>query len=134
MALVAIYVVFLVERLNDDFTPWIPVLGHGMAADAIANTHAFQTFIGEGYVYAADGSREAAATALAARKVEPCRLAEKEGLALLNGITAAPAYAFDAHRRIERSLGLATLVSAVSIEALAAPQRCLSSRGWSPRC
>ena len=113
---------FLIDRLNDDFIPWIPVLGHGMAADAIANTHAFQTFIGEGYVYGADDSREAAAVALAARKVEPCRLAEKEGLALLNGITAAPAYAFDAHRCIARSLNLATLISAVSIEALAAPK------------
>ena len=39
---------FVVDRLNDDFTPWIPTLGHGMASDAIAHSHAFQTFIGEG--------------------------------------------------------------------------------------
>jgi len=113
---------FLVDRLNDNFTPWIPMLGHGMAADAIANTHAFQTFIGEGFVYGTNDSREDAAVALAARNAKPCRLAEKEGLALLNGITAAPAYAFDAFRSIEKSLNLATLVSAVSIDALAAPK------------
>ena len=113
---------FLVDRLNDGFTPWIPMLGHGMAADAIANTHAFQTFIGEGYVYGDDDCRIEAAAALASRNIIPCRLVEKEGLALLNGITAAPAYAFDAYRCIEKTLNLATLVSAVSIEALAAPK------------
>jgi len=113
---------FLVARLNDDFVPWIPALGHGMAADAIANTHAFQTFIGEGFVYGADGERQSAAEALASRQAEPCQLAEKEGLALLNGITATPAYAFDAHRRISQLLLLANVVAAVSIEALAGPK------------
>ena len=113
---------FLVARLNDDFVPWIPALGHGMAADAIANTHAFQTFIGEGYVYGPDNQRQSAASALASRDIEPCQLAEKEGLALLNGITAAPAYAFDAHRQISQLLVLANVVASVSIEALAAPK------------
>lgn len=113
---------FLVDRLNDDFTPWVPSLGHGMAADAIANTHTFQTFIGEGYVYGPDGERQSAASALKERNTAPCQLAQKEGLALLNGISAAPAYAFEAHRRISQLLKLANLVAAVSIEAIAAPK------------
>ena len=113
---------FLVARLNDDFVPWIPTLGHGMAADAVANTHAFQTFIGEGTVYGPDGKRQSAADALVQRGAKPCKLAEKEGLALLNGVTAAPAYAFDAHRNLSQLLLLANVVSAVSIEALAGPK------------
>ena len=100
---------FLVDCLNDDLTPWIPSLGHGMAADAIANTQAFQTFIGEGFVFAADGKKQAAAEALSQRGVESLQLVEKEGLALLNGISAAAACAFDAQlsARPGRDAGLA---------------------------
>jgi histidine ammonia-lyase len=113
---------FLVERLNDEFTPWVPTLGHGMAADATANTHAFQTFIGEGFVLGMDGDRQPAAMALAHRGVTAYALAEKEGLALLNGVTAAPAYAIEAYRQLWRLLELANVAAAVSMEGLAAPK------------
>jgi histidine ammonia-lyase len=113
---------FLTDRLNDGFTPWVPTVGHGMAADAIANTHAFQTLIGEGDVFGPDNQRQPAAEALAARGVAPYSLESKEGLALVNGVTAAPAYALDAHRRLSRLLQLANLVAATSLEALAAPK------------
>ncbi|MCB0212242.1 MAG: histidine ammonia-lyase [Anaerolineae bacterium] len=113
---------FLVDRLNDDFTPWIPSLGHGMAADATANTHAFQTFIGEGFVFGPDNQRQPAADALAERGVEPYQLGPKEGLALLNGVTAAPAYALDAYRQLMQQLTLANVVAAVSMEGLAVPK------------
>jgi len=111
---------FLVDRLNDGFTPWIPSLGHGMAADAIANTHAFQTLIGEGFVFGPDGRRQPALQALAARGVEPFAVAGREGLALINGVCASPALAMDAFYRLERVLALANLVAAVSMEGLAA--------------
>ncbi|MCB9079927.1 MAG: histidine ammonia-lyase [Anaerolineaceae bacterium] len=113
---------FVAARLNDDFTPWIPSLGHGIAADVTANCHAFQTFIGEGFVFGPDNRRQPAAEALAARGVEPYRLGSKEGLALLSGVTASPAYALDAYRHLERLLKLATMVAAVSMEGLAAPK------------
>lgn len=113
---------FLTDRLNDDFTPWIPKLGHGMAADAIANTHAFQTFIGEGFVFGPNGARQPAAEALARRGAAPYLPGEKEGLALLNGIAATPAYAFDAQRRLTQLLTLANIVAAVSMEGLGAPK------------
>lgn len=113
---------FLVARLNDDFTPWIPSLGHGMGADAIANCHAFQTFIGEGYVYTAEGGRQAAAEALASRGAAPMSLRGREGLALLSGVNVAPACAIHAHRAIHGLLDLANGVAAVSMEALAAPR------------
>lgn len=113
---------FITARLNDDFTPWIPGLGHGIAADVTANCHAFQTFIGEGFVFGPDSCRQPATEALAARGVEPYRLRVKEGLALLSGVTAAPAYALDAYRCLERQLKLATMVAAVSMDGLAAPK------------
>ncbi|MCB0165268.1 MAG: histidine ammonia-lyase [Anaerolineae bacterium] len=113
---------FVVDRLNDDFTPWIPGLGHGIAADVTANCHACQTFIGEGFVFGPDDRRQPAAEALVARGVEPYRLGFKEGLALLSGVTAAPAYALDAYRCLARLLKLATMVAAVSMDGLAAPK------------
>jgi histidine ammonia-lyase len=113
---------YLVDRLNDDFTPWVPSLGHGMGADAIANTHAFQTLIGEGFVYAADGKRRSAADALDALGVAPFAPGGREGLALINGVCAAPALAMDACYRIDALLRLANLVAAVSMEGLAAPR------------
>jgi histidine ammonia-lyase len=113
---------FLVDRLNDDFTPWVPTLGHGMAADATANTHAFQTFIGEGFVFGPDNQRRPAALALAERGIPAYIPAEKEGLALLNGVTVAPAYAIEAYRKLQQLLELANVIAAVSLEALAAPK------------
>ncbi len=113
---------FLVDRLNDDFTPWIPALGHGMASDAIAHSHAFQTLIGEGHVFGPDGDRQAAAAALAARGVEPFSVSGREGLALINGVCASPALALHVYRELDEWLGLAQLVAAASIEGLAAPR------------
>lgn len=112
---------YLVDRLNDGFTPWVPSLGHGMAADAIANTHAFQTLIGEGFVYGDDDQRLPAATALANLGVEPFAPDGREGLALINGVCAAPALAVDAYHRSDDLLDLANLVAAVSMDGLAAP-------------
>jgi len=98
---------YICDRLNDGFTPWVPSLGHGMAADATAHTHCFQTLIGEGFVVDEDtGERTSASSALAARGVAPITLGQKEGLALLNGIAAT----------------LANGVAAVSIEGAAAPK------------
>ena len=112
----------LIDYLNAGLAPWIPSLGHGMAADATANTHAFQCVIGEGFVYTADGSRQAAAAALAAQGLQPLQLTGREGLALINGISGAPALAADAFYCLESLLALANLVAAVSLEGLAAPR------------
>ncbi len=112
---------FLVDRLNDGFTPWVPSLGHGMGADATAHTHCFQTFIGEGYVMQA-GKKVPAADALEALGIQPIQLGQKEGIALLNGVGAAPAYALDAHRELSKLLRIATKVSAVTIEGCACPK------------
>ena len=87
-----------------------------MGADATAHTHAFQTFIGEGFVLGDGGEKIPAAKALELHGVRPLTLGQKEGLALLNGISAAPAYALDAHRHVMQVLNLATAVAALSCE------------------
>ena len=112
----------LVDCLNHDFTPWVPSLGHGMAADATANAHAFQTLIGEGFVYGPDDQRQAANEALEAKGLTPVLLADKEGLALINGVCGAPALATDAFYQLKQLLQLANLVAAVSLEGMAAPK------------
>jgi histidine ammonia-lyase len=112
----------LVDCLNNDFTPWVPSLGHGMAADATANTHAFQTLIGEGFVYGPDDKKQAAKEALQDKGLVPVVLVEKEGLALINGICGAPALATDAFYQLTQLLQLANLVAAVSLEGMAAPK------------
>ncbi len=113
---------YLVDRLNDGFTPWVPALGHGMAGDAIAHTHAFQTLIGEGFVMTDDGGRQAADAALHARGLHPYEVSGREGLALIGGVCAAPACAMHAFYRIADLLDLANLVAAASMEGLAAPK------------
>jgi histidine ammonia-lyase len=116
---------YLVDRINDRWTPWVPGEGHGMGADATANTHCFQTLIGEGYLMASDGSRVSATEGLALRGIEPYEPGMKEGLALLNGVAAAPALAIHIVRQMRALLDRATLVAAMSIDAMAAPRDAL---------
>ena len=119
---------FVVDRLNDDFVPWIPSLGHGMGGDAIAHTHCFQTFVGLGSVLGAQGQRCDAAAELERRGVHPFEPVDKEGLSLLSGIGTSLACAIDTHRRAERWLRLAIMTAAVSMEAMAAPRDSVDPR------
>jgi len=112
---------FIVDRLNDGFTPWVPARGLGMAGEIIPLCHMAQTFVGEGFVIGDDGARIPAAEALAARGVAPYVPGAKEGLALINGVAASPAYGFEAARALGRTARLLILVAAASVEAMAAP-------------
>ena len=117
---------YLAARLNDDFVPWVPKHGHGMAADAIANSHAFQTFIGEGFVLDRDGNKCSAADMLAERGIEPLRPVDKEGIAFVSGLTISVAYALHAQRRLLWTDSLAHAIAAVSIEGMAANKESVS--------
>ena len=113
---------YIVARLNDDFDPFVPSVGHGFAADGTANAHCFQTLIGEGRVLDECGDSMPAAAALSERGVAPYAPGPKEGLALINGITTLPGYAIYAHRQVSALQDFATLAAALSLEALAAPK------------
>ena len=78
---------FLVDRLNDGFTPAVPRGGLGSSGEIIPLSHAFQTFLGIGTVLE-DGVETPAADALARRGAEPYVLGPKEGASLLQGSSA----------------------------------------------
>src|SRR5207302_9605731 len=84
----------LAERLNDEWTPYVPVGPHGSAGEVIPLSRLFQTLVGEGFVLE-DGERIPARDALAARGAQPYEPGLKEGLALVNGAPLAPAVAID---------------------------------------
>lgn len=112
---------FVVDRLNDGFTPAIPRTGMGAAGEVIPLSHAFQTFLGVGSVVNADGSVQDAASALAKRGVSPYEPAPKEGISLLAGAPGAVALAV-ARRRAAATLFRHLLFGAAcAIHAARAP-------------
>ena len=117
---------YLVNRLNDDWCPWVPRDGHGMAGDATAHSHCFQTLIGEGFCVGPTGERLSARQALTAARVEPFQVQAKDGAALINGVAASPAMAVHVAREAESMMRLATLSSACAVEAMAAPKDAFS--------
>ena len=123
----AALVKYIVGLLNARVTPWIPEMGHGMAADAIANSHGFQVITGEGFVVGEGGCRLPAGEGLLQAGLDVYTPKDKEGIALINGVTIAPAFAIAAYRRLLKLLGLANYVSAMSVEGLAAPKDAFDS-------
>ncbi len=112
---------FVVDRLNDGFTPAIPRTGIGSSGEVIPLSHAFQTFFGIGSVVDADGRVQDAASALAKRGVAPYKPAPKEGISLLAGAPGAVAIS-TARRRAAVTLSRQVLFSAAcAIHAARAP-------------
>lgn len=108
---------FLVDRLNDNFLPAVPRDGLGSAGEIIPLAHAFQTFLGLGFVL---GDRPAA-EALRERGATPVVLGPKEGASLIQGSPLAEAYAWLGSRRARDLLDLQTQCAAIAVDALGAP-------------
>ncbi|MGH3088368.1 MAG: aromatic amino acid lyase, partial [Rubrobacteraceae bacterium] len=112
---------FVMDRLNDGFTPAIPRTGVGASGEVIPLSHAFQAFLGVGSVLNADGTVQDAASALAKRGAAPYEPAPKEGIALLAGAPGAVAVSV-ARRRAAATLSRQLLFSAAcAIAAARAP-------------
>ena len=105
---------FLVARLNDGWTPWVPSRGTASAGEVVALSHLFQTLVGEGQVLE-DGRLVGAAEALARRGAAPYEPQLKEGIALVNGAPLAPALAAWLARRGAALLAHATLAGALAL-------------------
>jgi histidine ammonia-lyase len=112
---------FLVDRVNDGFTPAVPRGGAGCAGEVIPLAHAFQTVAGAGLVLGPDGSAQDAAAALAERGAVPHRLQAKEGIALLAGSPVATSLALARLRSAERLAAQLLASAAAAVDALAAP-------------
>lgn len=115
------------EMLNAGISPVICEYGSlGCSGDLAPLSHIALALIGEGEVRDANGQLVAAATALASAGIDPVRLAEKEGLALINGTDGMLGMLVLALADLDMLLTTADISAAMSIEALLGTDRVLA--------
>jgi len=113
----------LAEFINKGLIPYIPSKGSvGASGDLAPSAHMALCLIGEGKARIA-GSKKIkgwapSAKVLKALKMEPLELAEKEGLALINGTQAMQAVGGLAIYNTLKLYSTALLTGAISVEAL----------------
>jgi len=108
-----------VGLLNAGITPVVREYGSlGCSGDLAPLSHCALALMGEGDVRDADGTLLPAATALAAAGLEPVQLAEKEGLALVNGTDGMLGQLSLAIHDLRMLLTSADISAAMSVEAL----------------
>ncbi|HEY8827303.1 MAG TPA: aromatic amino acid lyase, partial [Jatrophihabitantaceae bacterium] len=90
----------------------------GCSGDLAPLAHVALALIGEGTVRAADGAQGSAADVLRAHGLEPVALAEKEGLALINGTDGMLGQLLLACHDLDMLLRTADISAAMSVEAL----------------
>jgi histidine ammonia-lyase len=105
--------------LNAGITPVVHEYGSlGCSGDLAPLAHCALVLMGEGPVRDATGARLAAAEALAAAGIEPVELAEKEGLALINGTDGMLGMLALALSDLATLLATADVAAAMTTEAL----------------
>ncbi len=105
--------------LNAGVTPVVHEFGSlGCSGDLAPLAHCALAAMGEGLVRDVDGVRRPAAEAMAAAGIIPLTLAEKEGLALINGTDGMLGMLALAIADLRRLLTTADLTTAMSVEAL----------------
>jgi len=114
----------LAGLLTHGITPVVREYGSlGCSGDLAPLAHCALALMGEGEVRAADGNLVPAADALAAAGLEPVELAEKEGLALINGTDGMLGMLVLAITDLRRLLRTADIAAAMSVEAQLATDR-----------
>lgn len=109
----------LVEMLNRGVHPVVPEIGSvGASGDLAPLAHVALALMGEGRAAHGSGGETEAAEALAHAGIAPLDLAEKEGVALVNGTQATTAVGALALRRFARALDAADVAGAASLEGL----------------
>jgi histidine ammonia-lyase len=105
--------------LNAGITPIVREYGSlGCSGDLAPLAHCALAVMGEGTVRDAAGDEQQAGNALAAAGIQPVRLAEKEGLALINGTDGMLGMLVLALADLTRLLKIADIAAAMSVEAL----------------
>ena len=108
-----------VDLLNAQVTPVVHEYGSlGCSGDLAPLAHCALALMGEGVVRDRSGARRPATEALAAAGIAPVELAEKEGLALINGTDGMLGMLVLALTDLRRLLTIADLTAAMSVEAL----------------
>ncbi|MEU6154156.1 histidine ammonia-lyase [Actinosynnema sp. NPDC047251] len=114
----------MAAMLNAGITPVVHEYGSlGCSGDLAPLSAAALALTGEGQVRDADGALVPAADALRRAGIEPVRLAEKEGLALINGTDGMLGMLVLALRDLRYLLDVADLTAAMSVEALLGTDR-----------
>ena len=107
------------EMLSAGITPVVREFGSlGCSGDLAPLAHCALAAMGEGEVRDASGVLRPAAEALAAAGIEPVELAEKEGLALINGTDGMLGMLVLACHDLRTVLRTADVAAAMSVEAL----------------
>jgi histidine ammonia-lyase len=110
--------------LTAGLTPVVHEYGSlGCSGDLAPLAHVALALTGEGMVRTADGRLADAATALAEYGLEPVVLAEKEGLALINGTDGMLGQLALAITDLDHLLKLADVAAAMSVEGLLGTDR-----------
>ncbi len=110
--------------LNSQITPVVYEYGSlGCSGDLAPLAHVALALMGEGDVTLRDGTRASAADGLASAGLVPVELAEKEGLALLNGTDGMLGQLLLAIEDGNRLLELADVSASMSIQALRGTDR-----------
>jgi len=105
--------------LDAGITPVVPEYGSlGCSGDLAPLAHVALALMGEGEVTDASGTLRPAAGALREHGFEPVELAEKEGLALINGTDGMLGMLILAIQDLRRLLTTADVAAAMSVEAL----------------
>jgi histidine ammonia-lyase len=105
--------------LNGGITPVVREYGSlGCSGDLAPLAHCALAAMGEGEVRDASGTLRPSAEALAAAGIEPVALAEKEGLALINGTDGMLGMLVLACHDLRTALRTADVAAAMSVEAL----------------
>ncbi len=120
----------LLDVLNHGLVPWIPEQGSvGASGDLAPLAHLALALLGEGaFVAHRSGAREPAAEVLERERVPPLALAEKEGVALLNGTALMAAYLALGVADARALLDAATVAAALSFDALEGHPAALDDR------
>lgn len=105
--------------LDAGVTPVVHEYGSlGCSGDLAPLSHVALALMGEGWVRRADGTRTDAATALRESGIEPVVLAEKEGLALVNGTDGMLGMLVLALHDLRALLQVADVACGMSVEGL----------------
>ncbi|HEY0166679.1 MAG TPA: histidine ammonia-lyase [Jatrophihabitans sp.] len=114
----------LAALLNAQITPVVREFGSlGCSGDLAPLAHVALALMGEGEVRDASGRVRPAGEALAAAGIAPVTLAEKEGLALINGTDGMLGQLLLACTDLDLLLRTADLTAAMSVEALLGTDR-----------
>lgn len=113
--------------LNAGITPVVHEYGSlGCSGDLAPLSHCALTLMGEGEAEGPDGVVAPAAQLLAAHRIEPVELREKEGLALLNGTDGMLGMLVMACADLGRLITSADVTAALSLEALLGTDKVLA--------